>query len=140
LVGAIGFEPPTPCAQGIADAARKLLICKILKFNELQNAYWKQLNFMAFEGFGSYKIIYMRTAADKITKAKMILLENGQRIARAISKPVKDRNSCTETTSHKSVGLYDVDPLSCWLKSARTFESVAKFSCISRRLFSYTHS
>jgi hypothetical protein len=38
-VGARGFEPPTPCAQGIADAAYKLLIYETFNFNELQNAY-----------------------------------------------------------------------------------------------------
>jgi hypothetical protein len=58
LVGARGFEPPIPCAQGIAEAARKSLIFKTFDFKQLQSACCNLLNFMALWGFGSYKIIY----------------------------------------------------------------------------------
>jgi hypothetical protein len=62
LVGARGFEPPTPCAQGTADNARKWLIFKRLKIKELGNCCLNSLNFAALWSVGSYKIIYSSEA------------------------------------------------------------------------------
>jgi hypothetical protein len=36
LVGAGGFEPPTPCAQGGFRLSRKCSIFKVLGFNEMR--------------------------------------------------------------------------------------------------------
>jgi hypothetical protein len=50
LVGATGFEPVTPCAQGIDYKIAKCLILNILILNSLQNHYWKLVCLLAALG------------------------------------------------------------------------------------------